>query len=189
MKALEKKDLRRIYIERREKLPQEEREKLSKKIVDNILTILELKKAKNILLFCPFRGEPDITSLFSWVIGKGKTLILPKVEGKDLRLIKVKDYEDLTAGAFCILEPKDGEEIWPEEVDFSLIPGVLFDKEGYRVGYGKGYYDRLLVRLGGKRVGVCYQFQVVEEVPRDSWDRPVDLVVTEEKIYKGGKER
>jgi len=69
------------------------------------------------------------------------------------------------------------------------VPGVLFDKVGYRIGYGKGYYDRLLTKLGGIKVGVCYQFQVVEELPRDSWDKPVDLVVTEEKIYEGGNER
>ena len=188
MKILEKRELRKIYIDKREKLTEEERERLSKKIIEKLFS-LDLKRFKNILLFCPFRGEPDITPLFSWVIKEGKNLILPKVEGKNLKLIRVKDHESLSPGAFCILEPKEGEEVKPEEIELSLIPGLLFDKRGYRIGYGKGYYDRLLAKLGGLRVGVCYEFQVVEEVPRDSWDKPVDLVVTEEKIYEGGKEK
>ncbi|MDM7267435.1 MAG: 5-formyltetrahydrofolate cyclo-ligase [Aquificaceae bacterium] len=189
MKLLTKKDLRKQYIEERERLPKEEREKLSSKIVSKILNLPSIKKAKNILLFCPHRGEPDITPLFSWVFKEGKTLVLPKVEGEHLKLIRIKEDTNLSPGAFCILEPRDGEEVKPEEIDFSLIPGVLFDKRGYRIGYGKGYYDRILAKLGGIKVGVCYQFQVLEELPRDSWDKPVDLVVTEEKIYEGGKER
>ncbi|MEJ7556308.1 MAG: 5-formyltetrahydrofolate cyclo-ligase, partial [Aquificaceae bacterium] len=102
--------------------------------------------------------------------------------------IRLEDTTSLSPGAFCILEPSKGKEVRPEEVELSLIPGIAFDKAGYRIGYGKGYYDRLFERLGGLKVGVCYEFQVLEEVPRDDWDMPVDLVVTEEKIYQGGKE-
>ncbi|MFN3975858.1 MAG: 5-formyltetrahydrofolate cyclo-ligase [Aquificaceae bacterium] len=189
MKLLGKKDLRRLYINKRESLPQEEREALSKRIVENILRLEEIRRARRVLLFCPIRGEPDITCLFSWVLREGKELVLPKVEGEGLRLIRVEQDTGLSPGAFCIPEPSHGEAMSPEEVDFSLVPGVLFDKKGYRIGYGKGYYDRLLDKLGGLKVGVCYQFQVLEELPRDSWDKPVDLVVTEEKIYEGGKER
>lgn len=189
MKLLTKRELRKEYIEKREGLSQEERERLSYEIVNKILSLPSLEKAKKVLLFCPHKGEPDITPLFSWVFKEGKVLALPKVVGKELKLIRVKEDTSLRPGAFCILEPEDGEEIKPEEIDFSLVPGVLFDKRGYRIGYGKGYYDRLLAKLGGVKVGVCYQFQVLEKLPRDSWDMPVDLVVTEEKIYQGGKEK
>ncbi|MFN7065067.1 MAG: 5-formyltetrahydrofolate cyclo-ligase [Aquificaceae bacterium] len=189
MKLLEKKELRRLYIDKREKLSKEERERLSESIVNSILNLEDIRKAKKLLLFCPLRGEPDITPLFSWVRDEGKRLLLPRVEGKELKLIEVDSHEDLSPGAFCILEPTGNKEVSPEEVDFALIPGVLFDREGYRIGFGRGYFDRLLCRLGGLKVGVCYDFQVVERLPRDSWDKPVDLVATEEKIYKGGKER
>ncbi|MFN3946948.1 MAG: 5-formyltetrahydrofolate cyclo-ligase [Aquificaceae bacterium] len=188
MKLLEKKELRRIYINKRESLSQEEREALSKRIVDRILELKEIKGAKKVLLFCPIRGEPDITPLFSWVLKEGKRLVLPKVEGENLKLIEVEKEKELSIGAFCIPEPKEGKEVSPQEIEFSLIPGLIFDKEGYRIGYGKGYYDKLLDRLKGKRVGVCYDFQVVERLPRDSWDKPVDWVLTEKKLYKGGKE-
>ncbi len=185
---LTKKELRRRYIEERQRLSQEERERLSSKIVNRVANLPYFKEAKRVLLFCPHKGEPDITPLFSLVWEEGKTLILPKVNGDELKLLAVERETRLDVGAFCLMEPQEGEEVEPERVDFSLIPGVLFDKYGYRIGYGKGYYDRLLRRLGGIRVGVCYEFQVLEEVPRDSWDIPVDLVITEEKIYKGGKE-
>jgi 5-formyltetrahydrofolate cyclo-ligase len=186
MKVLDKKDIRRFYIRRRERLPEEEVRRLSEGIVKNLLSLKELREAKRVLLYCPHRGEPDISYLFDWVLSQKKELVLPKVEGKKLRLLKVEGKEVLKPGAFCILEPEGGEEVKPEEIDFSIIPGVAFDLKGYRIGYGKGYYDRLLERLGGIKAGVCYSFQLLEEVPRDSWDRPVDLVVCEDKIYRGG---
>ncbi len=188
MKLLEKKELRRIYINKRESLSQEEREALSKRIIDRILELEEIKGAKKVLLFCPIRGEPDITPLFSWVLKEGKSLVLPKVEGKNLKLVEVEGEKDLSIGAFCIPEPTKGKEVLPQEVDLSLVPGILFDKEGYRIGYGKGYYDKLLGKLGGIKVGVCFDFQVVERLPRDSWDKPVDLVLTDKKLYKGGNQ-
>ncbi len=189
MKVFAKKDIRRRIIQKREGLTEEERERLSEGIVKNLLSLRSLWDANTLLMFCPHKGEPNIMPLFSWVLQRGKRLLLPRVEGKDLKLIRVEDDTSLSPGAFCILEPSGGEEVRPEEVDLSLVPGVAFDREGYRIGYGKGYYDRLLERLGGLKLGVCYEFQVLEEVPRDDWDMPVDLVVTEEKIYQGGKER
>ncbi|MEJ5339225.1 MAG: 5-formyltetrahydrofolate cyclo-ligase [Aquificaceae bacterium] len=188
MKVADKRNIRKKFIHKREALTEEERRRLSEGVVRNLLSLEQLREAKTVLMFCPHRGEPDITLLFSWVIREGKSLLLPKVEGDGLKLIRVEEGVDLSPGAFCIPEPSGGEEVNPEEVDVSLVPGVAFDREGYRIGYGKGYYDRLLERLGGLKVGVCYQFQLLEEVPRDDWDMPVDLVVTEEKIYQGGKE-
>ncbi|MDW8033020.1 MAG: 5-formyltetrahydrofolate cyclo-ligase [Aquificaceae bacterium] len=189
MSVAVKRELRRYFLKRREGLPEEERKRLSARIVERVLSLPQIGEAGSVLLFCPHRGEPDISSLFSWTLKEGKELLLPKVEGDGLRLIRVRGQGELSPGAYCILEPTGGEEVEPEGVDFSLVPGVLFDAEGYRIGYGKGYYDRLLKRLGGLKVGVCYQFQLVEEVPKDSWDVPVDLVVTEEKTYQGGKVR
>lgn len=182
---MQKEKLRRFYIKKREELPSEERQRLSKAIVERVKELPAFKRANNLLLFCPHRGEPDITPLFDVVIKEGKNLILPKVNGRDLRLIKVEGKENLGLGAFCILEPQGGEEVRPEDIDFSLVPGVAFDKEGYRLGFGKGYYDRLLERLGGIKVGVAYEFQVVERLPRDTWDKPVDLVLTEKNFYGG----
>lgn len=183
---MQKEELRRLYIKRREELSPEQRQRLSLSIVERIRELPAFKDAKKVLLFCPHRGEPDITPLFDVVIKEGKELILPKVNGNNLKLIRVRDKGDIKPGAFCILEPQGDEEVSPEEVDLSLVPGVAFDKEGYRLGFGKGYYDRLLGSLAGLKVGVAYDFQVVERLPRDSWDRPVDLVLTEKNLY-GGK--
>lgn len=185
----DKRLIRKIFINKREALSEEERRELSQRIVKNLLSLGALERANTLLMFCPHRGEPDITPLFSWALSKGKRLALPKVEGNELKLLKVKEDTQFVEGAFCIREPAEGEEVQPQEVDLALVPGIAFDRQGYRIGYGRGYYDRLLGKLGGLKVGVCYQFQLLEEVPRDSWDVPVDLVVTEEKTYEGGKER
>ncbi|MCS7262643.1 MAG: 5-formyltetrahydrofolate cyclo-ligase [Aquificaceae bacterium] len=182
-----KKELRRCFIKEREALPPERRRELSLRIVEKVLQLPQLREAKSVLLFYPHRGEPDIRPLFSWVLGEGKELLLPRVSGQELKLLKVQDPQELLPGAYGILEPPGGEEVKPEEVHFSLIPGLLFDRAGHRVGYGKGYYDRLMGKLGGTKVGVCYHFQVLDKVPTDPWDVPVNLVITEKNTYKGGE--
>ncbi|MDW8095840.1 MAG: 5-formyltetrahydrofolate cyclo-ligase [Aquificaceae bacterium] len=187
MKTATKESLRAQAIKKREELSQRERQELSKQILNRLISLPQLSGARSVLLFYPHRGEPDIRPLISKLILEGYQTLFPKVVDKGLKLVRVEREEDLKPGAFGILEPSQGEEVEPEKVELALVPGLLFDKEGYRLGYGKAYYDRLLGRLGGLKVGVCYEFQVVEEVPRDSWDEPVDLVVTDANIYTGGK--
>lgn len=129
------------------------------------------------------KGEPDLTSLFPELI-KRNALILPKVKGEELELYRVKNISCLREGSFGIPEPSEGEKVSPEEVELFVIPGVVFDKEGYRLGFGKGYYDRLLKGVKSPKVGVAYSFQVVDKLPRDPWDVPVDIIITEKNIRR-----
>jgi len=180
---LEKHTLRRRALERRSALAPEERERLSRLIREKLERLEEYGKAKTVAFFYPVKGEPDLLPLLKKAL-KEKRVLLPKVEGEEIKLYRVGRLEELKRGAFGIPEPEGGEEVPPEEVELFLVPGLLFDGEGYRLGFGRGYYDRLLGRSGGLKVGVAYEFQVVDRLPRERWDAPVDLLVTERRIRR-----
>ena len=179
-----KEEVRREYLRIRKSLDPRRREESSRRIVQLILSLPEFVKAKNILLYCPVKGEPDLTPLFEKILRKGSRLALPKVAGEDLELIRVENPLHLEEGAYGIPEPSTGKRLDPEEIEFVAVPGIAFDREGYRVGFGRGYYDRLLKRVSAPKVGVAYSFQVLDRVPREEWDEPVDLIVTEEGVIR-----
>lgn len=186
MTTITKNDLRRTLLRKRRSLTADLRQEFSDRILRHLLSLDLFCNAKSMLLFCPFDNEPDITPAFDYVLKEGKSLVLPKVEGDHLLLLKTERLEDLRVGAFCIREPVGGEKVEPEDLDLAVVPGVAFDRRGYRLGMGKGYYDRLLVRVKAPKVGVAYSFQVLERIPVDPWDQKVDLVITEEGILPTG---
>lgn len=126
-----------------------------------------------------------------------KTLYLPVVEGDDLRLVPYRGNDHLRAGAFGILEPTETEETAAEtkasagipqpEVtgrqspapDLIIVPGVAFDRKNNRLGRGKGYYDRLLSEWNIPKIGICFDFQLFDEIPAEPFDRKMNLVISE----------
>jgi 5-formyltetrahydrofolate cyclo-ligase len=182
MKVLSKKELRHRIRNLRRSLPTQEYQQLSKAIVENIRSLEPFMFARVILAFCPFDGEPDISPLLEEILREGKDLLLPKVEQESMKLCKIGSLENLTPGSFCLLEPTQCEEVEPELVELALVPGVAFDLKGCRLGMGKGFYDRILGRIRGFKVGVAFSFQVFEKIPCDPWDQRVDAIATEETI-------
>lgn len=179
-----KEELRKEILEERRRLDPRTREEFSERIVRNILSLPEFEKAERVLLFSPVKGEPDISPLFRIVLNRGSRLILPRVSGEELELVYVEDLSSLRPGSYGIPEPSSGEVADPEEVDFAVVPGLVFDRRGYRIGFGKGYYDRLLKRIRAPKAGVAYSFQVLSRVPEEEWDEPVDLIVTEKGVIR-----
>lgn len=110
-----------------------------------------------------------------------KRLVLPLVDGNDLRLFLYQGPDSVQPGAFGILEPKadGGTEIRPEEIDLMIVPGVAFDRNLHRMGRGKGFYDRLLSTTTAPKVGLCFSFQLLPEIPVEPFDIPMDHLVTE----------
>lgn len=184
LKAVETKgEIRRELLKKRSSLDEEERERLSRSICLRIASLPEYKRAQSILFFYPVKGEPDIRALLTQAIKEGRAL-LPKVEGEDLSLHRVGSLSDLSPGAYGIPEPLVKDQVEPSSIDLLLVPGVGFDLEGFRLGWGKGYYDRLLKRAGGTKLGIAFSFQVLDRLPRDHWDVPVDAVVTEKDVIR-----
>jgi len=127
----------------------------------------------------------------SKAIGKslvnGKKVYLPKTWPKDRRLTfhRVYSFSDLVSGPFGLLEPNPkNEEADLGSLEVIFIPGLAFDVKGYRLGYGGGFYDRVLKETSALKVGVCYSFQLLESLPVEPHDVPVDLILTEDGIIR-----
>lgn len=111
-----------------------------------------------------------------------KRFFLPRVNGVNLDILPY-DRSRLHLGAFHIEEP-DGEELTPvEDIELIIVPGVAYDRRGRRVGRGKGYYDRLLSGTKAVKIGVAYDFQLVDDIDTDEFDVPVDIVITDRNVY------
>ncbi len=185
--------LRRAVLRRRDALTEGERALLGQRIVAAVLDLPAYRDAGVVLAYASFGTELRTDGLLRRVLGDGKVLLLPRVERGGLGLYEVRELAgDLEPGTWGIREPKPDRcpPAEPGGVGFALIPGVAFDREARRLGYGGGFYDRLLaggLREGALRVSGAFGVQVVGRVPTDPHDAPVDVVVTEGGIYAGDR--
>ncbi len=179
-----KEGLRREVLKKRRSLSEEERSSRDIRIRERLRNLPEFRTAKKILMFYPAKGEPDITPLLEEVLREGRSLFLPKVEGERIKAVRVRKLSELSEGSFGIPEPAGGEEIDPSSLEAVVVPGVVFDRSCYRIGFGRGYYDRFLPLVKAPKIGVAYSFQVFGEVPRDPWDVPLDLIVTDTEVIR-----
>lgn len=185
MSAEAKTVLRREVLRRRDALPEGERVSSSGRIVRAVLDLPAYQRSGVILAYASFGSELRTDEFLKIVLRDGKTLLLPRIESGAINLYEVRDPErDLAPGTWGIPEPvpENCPLVDPGAVDFVLIPGVAFDREGRRLGYGGGFYDRL-IRESLSDVAIivagAFEAQVVEEVPVDATDALVDAVVTE----------
>lgn len=189
-----KQTLKLEILEKREFLAKDEFKEKSKLIKENLFSLPEFKKSKNIMFYASFKNEVDTHEIIKELLAKKeKTIIVPYVLKKYpiLQLSELKNFDWLEPKTFGILEPKELyiREFSIEKLDLVIVPGIVFDKKGYRVGYGHGYYDRFLkkIRKDTKKIGLAFDFQVVEDIPEGRYDVPVDVVVTEKRVLRCNK--
>ena len=160
-------------------------------IMDEFLHLPEFNNASCILLYASKGSEVHTDGIIQSALALQKRIVLPvtKKEEKRLELYELKDTKELVAGAFGILEPPQlaGREVKPEEIDLAVVPGVSFDHRGHRIGYGMGYYDLLLKKVKGKKIGLAYSLQIVDHVPNEPHDVAVDMIITEGGIITCGE--
>ncbi|MCX8174809.1 MAG: phosphoribosylglycinamide formyltransferase [Candidatus Micrarchaeota archaeon] len=158
------------------------------RIMDRFIHTKEFEAARCILLYSSIKSEVHTEGIIQSALSLGKRVVLPVTnkEEKRLELYEIKDVGELSPGAFGILEPKKDEarRVEPQEVDLAVVPGVGFDRKGHRIGYGMGYYDALLKRVGGKKVALAYGFQVKDSIPSEPHDVSVDMLVTEDEVIE-----
>lgn len=179
--------MRRIMLEKRKKLSHEESMNASFNIQQRLLESELYIGAKELVLYSPIHNEVDSTLLMTDALISGRKVFLPVVADSGLIFQEVKEAGSLRKGAYGILEPPPSNSvITPEKVDLIVVPGVAFDLQGHRVGYGKGYYDKALHSQEGrgKLVAVCYDFQLVDEIAVEPHDVMVDLIITEKRIVR-----
>ena len=150
-------------------------------------------RARRVALYAALPDELPSRPLFDALVRGGAETLFPRVRpDRPLQFYAVARWEELSAGAYGVLEPSDGAPAGAfEPGDVVVVPGVAFDSRGHRLGRGGGYYDRTFPR--GKSapilVGFGYDFQLVDAVPHDERDRPVDAIVTERAVHRCASER
>src|SRR3989338_2155993 len=186
-----KHSLKSGILEKRKSLSREEVEEKSSKIKESIYSLDEFKSSKNIMFYVSFNNEVDTINTVKELLDKSeKKVIVPFVEKGNpiLQLSEIKDFNDLEPKTHGILEPKEDKikKVDIGKLDLVIVPGIAFDKNGHRIGYGYGYYDKFLGKLNKNttKIGLCYGFQLIEKIPEEKHDVPMDIIVTEERVIK-----
>ena len=180
-----KENIRKQIKEKRRKQSKEENRKKSKEIKERLFSLKEYKEAEAILFYISYNGEVFTHDMILESFYK-KNIIVPVSNKQDssLTLSHLKSWEELSIGSYGILEPRI-EKIRKtnvEDIDLIIVPGVAFDEKGNRLGHGKGYYDRLLKKTNALTIGLAFEFQIVDKIPTNKNDRPVDIIITENII-------
>ena len=154
-------------------------------ITKKLLGLFSIRNAKTILFYLPIHGEVDLKPFYE-KSKLNKKFILPRVKNETtLHLYYINNLDEVEKGSFKILEPKIHlKRANISDVDTVLVPGIVFSRNGHRIGYGKGFYDRLLKKIKGTKIGIAYDFQIVENIPGEPHDTPMDMIVTEKETIR-----
>jgi 5-formyltetrahydrofolate cyclo-ligase len=185
---MQKHELRREMRLKRSSLPLEQLNNVSFVIQSRFLKSAEYNAAKTVALYMPICSEISTELVLEQGL-KDKNIVLPAVSADEMVFRKIEGLSDLTCGRFSIPEPSAScPVVKGEEIDLFVLPGVAFDFAGFRIGYGKGYYDRFLSGVQKKKVlvGFCFEFQLLELIPSEQHDVKVDMIITEQRIIKPG---
>lgn len=161
----------------------------SKLIVSHFTVMPEYKNSAVIMLYLSAKNEPDTLNLARIALNDGKKIVVPITNTADntLSLSYIDGLNSLKVGAFGILEPIKTVPCGYDEIDAVVVPGLVFDKKGGRIGYGKGYYDRFFENTNAVRIAFCYDFQIVETAATEEHDVGMDIIVTESGVIYCGK--
>lgn len=178
-----KKSVREEMLARRKCLAAASSLSLSLRVQERLLATPQFAAAGALALYCAIQNEVFTEAVFAAARRSGKTVAYPRVSGEGLEFVEVFDRCELGRGAFGILEPTGSRRLPLKALDLVVVPGVAFDLTGHRLGYGKGYYDRVLHDCGERGVlaGFCFEFQLVEALPAEAHDVRMDMVITEER--------
>jgi 5-formyltetrahydrofolate cyclo-ligase len=186
MKSRIRKDVIRI----RDGMDDSEIDKRSRAIESRLISTGEFRESKTVLFYVSTKSEVRTKSMINHALGLGKMVAVPltDVNSRDIRPFEIKDFEkDLAEGSFGLMEPRreSCNEVGIDDVDLIIVPGTAFDRKGNRIGYGKGFYDKLLSKCRDAfTIGLAYDFQLVERIPEESHDVRVKMIITDKRILK-----
>ena len=180
--GLPKEELRRFIRAQKKQYTATQLAAMSEEICNKVLASVWWQKASTLLLYYPLTDEVDVRPLIAEAFESGKQVLLPVCKGDELELHLYEGEASLGEGAFGIMEPTG--MLFPEAdyptIRLAIIPGMAFDRVGHRLGRGKGYYDRLLPKLTKARLqGICFPFQLLDEVPTNTHDIAVHDVMSD----------
>ncbi len=166
--------------EKRKSLEEYEIKSKSRAICTAFTALKAFKSAKNVCVYMSAFKEADTKEIIEECLKQGKNIAVPVIDEEDIYLCKYSI--DTVPGAYGIREPEERERIDASKIDIFAIPALAFDKKGGRVGFGKGYYDRLLSSATGVKVGLLYEFQLVDNLPLQEHDVLMDYLITDKQV-------
>ena len=181
----EKNELRRTLRARRRAIEPQRKAELDASLVAHTLTTKEFQSARLLLLYAPLSDEPNLLPLAdaAWREGKQVAFPISVTESHTLDFRTLSSIEELCEGAYGISEPPiTAPKATAASDTLCIVPALAFDKEGFRLGYGGGYYDRFLSAFQGTAIGLCYRELLQNKLPRDRYDRAVTLLITEKGV-------
>ena len=186
-----KSDLRSGFKNKRSSMSEHLKLNMDSEIQSRFLTLRQYSFCDTVFTYVSKDIEVDTLAIICAAWANGKRVAVPRCikDTREMDFYYIESMDDLEEGSFGVLEPI--EEKCEKVTDFSkglcIVPGLSFDAEGYRLGYGKGYYDRFLSRFGGETVGLCYSNCIKWKLPHGRYDRAVDMIVTDRYIRRTGK--
>lgn len=175
---MNKTELRKYIRDQKRTMTPEQIADKSRELTNLFLKTQEYVCAKTIYGYMPYNQEVRTVPILAQALADGKRVAVPKVYGDEMRFIYITDFDRMEKSSCGIPEPVSDGPIADDPTALVLMPGLAFDKEGHRIGYGGGFYDKFLEQEPNHpTVALCYNFQVLPEIPVDIYDIPVDRVI------------
>lgn len=189
----DKKILRKEIITKRNNIDVTEKENMDKKILDRFYDSKYYKEAKHIFVYISYGSEINTKEIITKAFKDNKKIYVPRTEFKTrlMDAVEIKSLDNLIKSSYGALEPsKEEPYVDPNKLDLIVVPGLAFDRNGGRMGYGAGFYDRYFKKISKENISkvtklaLTYDFQVLDKVPMSEQDVPVDYIITEKEFIR-----
>jgi 5-formyltetrahydrofolate cyclo-ligase len=182
---MEKISIRKQFLECRKEIDFSTYCHLSQKVQSRLIASVPFSRAKSVALYSPINNEVATEQIFTAAKKLKKKIYYPRVTGDEFGFFEVSTLNELVRGFLGVSEPVSEAENSIAELDLVVVPGVAFDLQGHRLGYGRGFYDRRLVEKPTETVsvGLCFNLQLCELLPVEPHDQTLDFIATETKFF------
>ena len=175
---MDKQQIRAMIRSKKRAMTPAQIEKASKHLTDLLLGLPQYRNATSIYGYLPFNQEVDTRAILTQALRDGKRMALPKTYGDEMRFIWVEDFTAVQNAAIGCPEPIADVPVADDPDALILLPGLAFDLQGGRMGYGGGYYDRFLAAEDHPTVALCYSFQLLPQIPMENYDFRTDCIIS-----------
>jgi 5-formyltetrahydrofolate cyclo-ligase len=181
-----KQKLRKEFIEKRKKIPAKERKEKSELIAEKLFSLPEFLNAKKLMIYHSFKEEVETNLIIEKAYELKKEVFIPSIQDEKnclMNCVKIEKETEMKFDCFGICKPKKSIKVHPKELDLIIVPGIAFDLQGNRLGWGKGFFDRFLKKcINCTFIGLSFEEQITKKIPADEMDVKMNLVITEKQI-------
>jgi len=187
---MNKQTLRKQLRKQRDEAPLNDLVRASEIIFGRLMSDENIIKANVVMTYVSMGSEVGTHRLINALLKQGKRVAVPVVNGRTLDVSYINSMDDLESSSFEILEPKKSSFVRcePSDIDAVIVPAIAFDQDGHRIGYGAGFYDELLPRTNGVKIGICYDFCIIDSIFPEAHDVKVNYIITEKRVINNAGE-